>query len=176
MRVGPTPSQTVGPFFRLGLAWLGPSRHLVEPGSDRAIALSGRVVDGDGAAVPDAVVEIWQADDEGGFPPDCWPGWRGFGRAVTDRDGGFGFTTVIPGAVDAEQAPHIDVSVFSRGLLQRVVTRVYFPDHPANAGDPVLRSVPADRRPTLIAQSAGEGALRFDVRLQGADETVFFAW
>lgn len=175
MTAAPTPSQTVGPFFRFGLAWLTPSRHLVPPGSAGALTVSGRLFDGDGEAVPDGVVEIWQADARGGFPPDSPAGWTGFGRALTDEEGRYGFTTVAPGPVDEDQAPHIDVSVFARGLLQRAVTRIYLPGHPANDADPVLASVDPDRRSTLIAVPDRSG-LRFDIHLQGDGETVFFSW
>lgn len=169
----PTPSQTVGPFFSFGLAWLSPG-HLVEPGSSGSLRLTGRVLDGDGP-VPDAVVEIWQADGHGRFPPDSEGAWTGFGRSLTDGTGAYRFTTVAPGRVDADQAPHVDLSVFARGLLQRVVTRMYLPGHPANDADPVLAATGADRRHTLIAEADGDD-LHFDVRLTGERETVFFTW
>jgi protocatechuate 3,4-dioxygenase alpha subunit len=178
---GPTPSQTVGPFFRFGLAWMD-ARHLVAPGSLGAVELTGRVLDGDGRPVPDAVVEIWQADTEGSLRAAgevTGDGWSGFGRSLTDHHGRYRFTTAVPGAVDDRQAPHIDMTVFARGLLQRLVTRVYLPDEPANATDPVLAALEADRRATLVARPAdldGEHVLSFDVRLQGDRETVFFVW
>jgi protocatechuate 3,4-dioxygenase alpha subunit len=172
----PTPSQTVGPFFRFGFAWLTSSRHLVAPRSAGAVTVGGRVLDGDGDPVPDGVVEIWQADAGGGFPPDSPTGWTGFGRDLTDEDGRYQFTTVAPGPVDEVQAPHIDVTVFARGLLQRVVTRIYLPGQAANDTDPVLASVASDRRGTLIAEGDGRPGLRFDIRLQGERETVFFEW
>lgn len=171
----PTPSQTVGPFFRFGFSWLTSTRNLVDTAAPGALTVAGRLLDGEGAAVPDGVVEIWQADAGGGFPPDSPAGWSGFGRALTDDDGRFRFTTVVPGPVDEDQAPHIDVSVFARGLLQRLVTRLYFPDQAANDADPVLTSVAPARRGTLIAERDGPG-LRFDIRLQGEGETVFFVW
>lgn len=173
---GPSPSQTVGPFFSIGADWIG-GTDLVPPGSPGALRLEGRVLDGDGQPVPDAMVEIWQADAGGRFPPDAAPGWRGFARCLTGPDGSYGFTTVKPGRVDAEQAPHADLSVFARGLLQRLVTRVYFPDEAAtNAADPVLSSIgPPGRAATLVA-AAEDGRLRLDIRLQGEGETVFFAW
>ncbi|MDQ2728906.1 MAG: protocatechuate 3,4-dioxygenase subunit alpha [Actinomycetota bacterium] len=171
----PTPSQTVGPFFRLGFAWLTPSRHLVAPGSPGALSLTGRMTDGDGAAVPDGVVELWQADGAGGFPPDSPPGWTGFGRCLTDDEGRYELTTVAPGPVDEDQAPHIDVSVFARGLLQRLVTRIYLPGQAANDADPVLAAVDPARRATLVAERDGSD-LTFDIRLQGELETVFFRW
>ncbi|MFD7658867.1 protocatechuate 3,4-dioxygenase subunit alpha [Actinosynnema sp. NPDC059797] len=176
-----TPSQTVGPFLHIGLLWDdGP--HVVPEGTPGAVWLRGRVLDGAGEPVTDALVETWQADPDGRFdhpddPRGPAPGWRGFGRSDT-RDGGYAVHTVVPGPVPgpdgAPQAPHIDVSVFARGMLHRTVTRVYFPEHAdAHAADPVLRVVPADRRHTLIAARADDG-YRFDVRLQGDGETVFF--
>lgn len=155
-----TPSQTIGPFFRFGLEWLADT-DLVDPTSPGAICLVGTVYDGAGAAVPDAVVEIWQ-------PPR-------FGRALTGADGSFRFTTVRPEPGPGAQAPHIDVSLFARGLLQRAVTRVYFPGEAANASDPVLAEVPEERRDTLVAVEDA-GCLRFDLHLQGPRETVFFAY
>jgi protocatechuate 3,4-dioxygenase, alpha subunit len=170
---GPTPSQTIGPFFRFGMDWM--EQDLVAPGDTGAVTVSGRVIDGAGAPVPDALLEIWQADGLGRFPPECEPGWTGFGRCLSDADGEFSFTTVKPGPLD-RQAPHIDVSVFARGLLQRLVTRIYFPDEEAaNQHDAVLRSVPDDARISLIAVP-GRGGLRFDVHLQGERETAFFAY
>jgi protocatechuate 3,4-dioxygenase alpha subunit len=176
-----TPSQTVGPYFAIGLTW--PDGPFVVPeGTDGAIRIRGRVTDGEGRPVPDAVVETWQADADGRFdhpddPRGAATGFRGFGRAATDRDGRFAILTVRPGPVPGPdgttQAPHIAVSVFARGLLNRVVTRIYFPDQAeANAADPILATVPEARRATLVAQGA-EDDYRFDVRLQGEDETVF---
>ncbi|HVA73229.1 MAG TPA: hypothetical protein VNF71_01515 [Acidimicrobiales bacterium] len=156
-----TPSQTIGPFFSFGLEWMA-APDLVDPASPGAIELVGTVYDGAGAGVPDAVVEIWQ-------PPL-------FGRALTGADGSFRFTTVKPAPGAKGDAPHVDVSLFARGLLQRVVTRIYFPDEEtANASDPVLAEVPEDRRATLVAVSK-DGCLRFDLHLQGPRETVFFAY
>ncbi len=179
---GPTPSQTVGPFFHFALPYdAGPRL----AGADRtgAITLSGRVLDGDGTPIPDAMVEIWQADEQGGLESVgvhgevASGGFRNFGRCATDVDGGYAFRTVKPGVVPTvdgtQQAPHVAMSVFARGLLQRVITRVYFDDEPtANAADPLLAAVAADRRSTLIATSV-DGGYRFDVRFQGVDETVF---
>ena len=167
-----TPSQTVGPFLSIGLPWAdGPE--VVEDGTPGAFWVRGTVTDGNGAVIPDALVETWQADAAGQFGG----GFRGFGRCPTGDDGRYGIRTVKPGVVPAPgggtQAPHLDVSVFARGLLNRVVTRVYFADEPANATDPVLSGVPAERRDTLIAVPDGDG-YRFDIRLQGTDETVFF--
>ncbi len=173
---GPTPSQTVGPFFRFGLAWLA-GRDLVAEGHPGLLRLHGVVRDGEGDPVTDAVVEIWQADPAGKFPPRSPSGWRGFGRCLTGPDGGYSFATAKPGRVDGMQAPHIDISLFARGLLQRLVTRVYFPDEgPANSSDPVLTSLPdPSRAETLVGVPDGLG-LRFDMCLQGPGETVFFAW
>jgi protocatechuate 3,4-dioxygenase alpha subunit len=176
-----TPSQTVGPFLSIALTWAdGPE--LVAEGTDGAMTIAGTLFDGAGAAVPDGLLEIWQADPDGRFPhPDDPHGavenpvLRPFGRCLTDDEGQFWFRTLKPGRVDGEQAPHIDVSVFARGLLQRLVTRVYFPDESeANEADPVLCSLSADERQRLVAAVEGDHALRFDVRMQGEAETPFF--
>ncbi|MFP5372034.1 MAG: protocatechuate 3,4-dioxygenase subunit alpha, partial [Actinomycetes bacterium] len=158
-----TPSATVGPYLAIGLTWDdGP--HAVEPGTPGAIWLRGTISDGNGDPVPDALVETWQADPDGRFdhPDDprgavARPGFRGFGRSQTVDGGEYAVCTLKPGRVPdgatGVQAPHVDVSVFARGLLDRVVTRIYFADEEAaNAEDPVLRSLPEDRRATLIAQ------------------------
>jgi len=181
---GLTPSQTVGPFFHDSLVYEHGPRvaGLDRPG---AILLHGRVLDGDGAPIPDSLVEIWQAAENGAFVEDSGiyqevtgAGFRGFGRCPTDNDGYFEFFTVKPGPVPAvvdgtTQAPYIAMSVLARGMLQRVVTRVYFDDEPdANAADQLLASLEADRRPTLIANAVEDG-YRFDVHIQGDDETVF---
>jgi len=178
-----TPSQTVGPYFAIGMTWEdGP--YVVPEGTDGAIRIRGRVTDGEGRPVPDAVIETWQADADGRFdhpddPRGPASGFRGFGRCGTDGDGGYAILTVKPGPVPGPggttQAPHIDVSVFARGLLNRCVTRIYFADEAdANAADPVLSSVPEARRGTLVAEPTDDG-YRFDVRLQGERETAFFA-
>jgi protocatechuate 3,4-dioxygenase alpha subunit len=162
-----TPSQTVGPYFAIGLPW--PDGPDVVPDGD--VRIRGRILDGERAPIPDALVETWQADPSGRYEVE---GFRGFGRCPTDEDGAYAIRTVKPGAVNG-QAPHIAVSVFARGLLNRVVTRVYFPeDADAHASDPVLSGLDEDARATLIAVRDGDG-YRFDVRLQGPDETVFFA-
>lgn len=186
-----TPSQTVGPYFAIAMPYAG--QQLVVPeGTPGAITVSGTVYDGHGEIVPDHVVEFWQPDADGRFAdargygePSLTPGFRGFGRScVEDGDGVYRIVTVKPGrvpfigggAVDGGvlQAPHIDVSVFARGMLNRVVTRIYFADETeANAADPVLLSVPAARRDTLLAKPAADG-YTFDIHLQGPDETVFF--
>jgi protocatechuate 3,4-dioxygenase, alpha subunit len=178
-----TPSQTVGPFLAIGLTWRdGP--YVVPDGSPGAIRISGQVSDGAGNPVPDAMIETWQADAEGRFahPDDPRPAsisnFRGFGRCATDDEGAFAIVTLkpgpLPGGDGRTEAPHIDVSVFARGLLDRLVTRIYFPDEAeANAKDPLLSSLPGSVRDTLIAVWDGEN-LRFDIRLQGQNETAFF--
>jgi protocatechuate 3,4-dioxygenase alpha subunit len=180
-RLGETPSQTVGPFFHVGLPWAdGP--YAVAEGTPGAFWIRGTVVDGEGRPVPDAVVETWQADPAGRFDHPDDPrgaatgpaGFRGFARCPTGADGRYGVLTVKPGPLPG-QAPHIDVSVFARGLLDRVVTRIYFPHEPGNADDPALATVDPARRSTLLAVPADDGGYRFDITLQGADETVFFA-
>jgi protocatechuate 3,4-dioxygenase alpha subunit len=182
-----TASQTVGPYVKIGFE---PSaiENLAPAGvSGERVTLAGRVTDGDGKPVNDGVVEIWQANAQGKYahPEDAQDKpvdarFRGFGRSLTGADGGFRFATVKPGRVPgpggSQQAPHIVVTIFMRGLLKHLITRVYFPDDPANADDPVLKLVPADRRATLIARrSPGDKcAFEWNVRLQGQDETVFF--
>ena len=216
-----TPSQTIGPFLSLGLPWQdGP--YVVPAGTPGAVRITGRVLDGAGLAVPDALIETWQADPAGAFAHPDDPrgaadgaaaggaaaggaagdaaaggaagdgvrggvgGFRGFGRCPTDEQGCYEITTVKPGPLPAPdggtEAPHIDVSVFARGLLNRVVTRIYFPDEAAaNEADPVLQSVDPARRATLIAVPV-PGALQFDIHLQDSEaggesiaETVFFS-
>jgi protocatechuate 3,4-dioxygenase alpha subunit len=176
-----TPSQTVGPFLSLGLTWL--EGHLVVPAdTPGAVRISGVLRDGAGEPVTDGLIETWQADADGRFDHADDPrgasgsGFHGFGRCATDADGRYQIVTVKPGALGDGQAPHLDVSVFARGLLDRVVTRIYFPDESAaNAVDPLLSSLPPERAATLVAQDAGAGELRFDIRLQGEGETVFLA-
>jgi protocatechuate 3,4-dioxygenase alpha subunit len=159
MRRGRTPSQTVGPFFSIGLCRQTQSE--IVPGGVR---IRGQVLDGAGDPVPDAVVELWQ-------PGEAGTRW---GRCGTDREGRFEFVTEKPAARGGE-APAIDVQVFARGLLRHLATRIYFPDEPeANAADPVLSSLEPVDRETLIAD-ADDGGLRFDVHLQGDRQTVFFA-
>jgi protocatechuate 3,4-dioxygenase, alpha subunit len=181
----PTPSQTVGPYFAIGLPWAeGP--HAVALGTPGAITIAGIVYDGAGEPVHDHLIETWQADPDGRFrdlhgygEQSQLEGFRGFARCgAEDGDGSFELVTVKPGRVrtwdGALQAPHIDVSVFARGMLHRCVTRIYFGDEQlANETDRLLCSVPADRRQTLIAKPDGDG-YRFDIRLQGPGETVFF--
>jgi protocatechuate 3,4-dioxygenase alpha subunit len=183
-----TPSQTVGPFFAIGLPWPG-GPNVVPDGTPGALRIGGTVYDGAGDPVADHLIETWQADPEGRFAdlhghgdPSVLAGFRGFARVgEEDGDGRFAIVTVKPGRVPGPgpgaplQAPHIDVSVFARGLLHRVVTRIYFADEQAaNTTDPVLARVPADRRGTLLAEPTDDG-YRFDIHLQGPRETVFFA-
>jgi protocatechuate 3,4-dioxygenase, alpha subunit len=179
---GTTPSQTVGPFFSLGLPWEdGP--FVVPEGTDGAIRIRGRVFDGAGEPVGDALVETWQADPGGRFPHPDDPrgparGFRGFGRCPTSAGGTWEIVTLKPGPVPglngALQAPHLAVSLFARGLLDRVVTRIYFGDEPeANATDPVLALLDRDRRATLVAAPA-DGGYAIDFYLQGDRETAFF--
>ena len=172
-----TPSQTVGPFFAIGLPW--PDGPYAAPlGAPGAFWLRGRVLDGAAEPVPDALVETWQAGEDGRFAQPGAP--RCFGRCPTDELGRWGVHTVRPGrtlgADGRLHAPHLDLSVFARGLLDRVVTRVYLPDEPANDADPVLASVDPARRGTLVAFPApdDEAGYTFDIRLQGPAETVFF--
>jgi protocatechuate 3,4-dioxygenase alpha subunit len=176
-----TPSQTVGPFLHIGLDWGLEGRLVVPEHTPGGFWIRGEVFDGAGEAVRDALIETWQADPHGHFDHGDDPhrvlGWRGFGRSDT-RLGEFAVYTVVPGVVPDRagrpQAPHIDVSVFARGMLHRVVTRLYFPEHvAAHRDDPVLNSVPAQRRSTLVARTVCDG-YRFDIHLQGECETVFF--
>jgi protocatechuate 3,4-dioxygenase alpha subunit len=208
-----TPSQTIGPFFAVGLPWPdGPD--VVAAGTPGSVRIGGRVVDGAGDPVPDALVETWQADPDGRFAhpddprgavttsfrgfggPPGWspggsggsggpPGWSpggsgGFGRCPTDAEGRWAVRTLKPGPLPAPgggtEAPHLDVSVFARGLLGRLVTRIYFPDEAdANAADPLLSSIPdPEVRARLVAVADGDG-LRFDIHLQGDQETPFLA-
>jgi protocatechuate 3,4-dioxygenase alpha subunit len=188
MNLSQTPSQTIGPFFKPALV-KSSDETLARPESrGERIAIVGRVLDGDGAPVDDAMVEIWQANADGRYdhPDDVQeklidPHFHGFGRAATDHNGAFRFETIksgrAPGAGDVLQAPHINVSLFARGLLKRLVTRIYFPDESSNDSDPVLNAVPVARRATLIARvdaTTPLPVLRFDIVLQGENETVFF--
>ena len=187
MSLQATTSQTVGPFFKIGLDWLNRD-NLAGPGvAGERVTVEGCVLDGDAKPVPDALLEIWQANSQGKYahPEDTQnktlePGFTGYGRIPTDDNGHFRFTTIKPGQVPGPggklQAPHIVVSVFARGLLRRLVTRIYFPDEPANAADFALSQVEPARRGTLIARKlAGQtGTLEWNVVLQGAEETVFF--
>jgi protocatechuate 3,4-dioxygenase alpha subunit len=202
MRLQATTSQTVGPFFQIGLARFYID-DLTGPGvAGEVIEIEGRVFDGDGQPVPDGVIEIWQADAQGKYAhaesteelesierddaraKEQLQGRRGqgllcgFGRVPTQADGLFRFKTIKPGRVPAPdgtlQAPHIAVSVFTRGLLRRLVTRIYFPDEPSNAEDFALKLVEEGRRHSLIAKKVHNNKLEWNVVLQGAGETVFF--
>jgi protocatechuate 3,4-dioxygenase alpha subunit len=167
MTPGTTPSQTVGPYLAIGLPWPdGPD--VVPEGTPGRIRLHGRVFDGAGDVIGDALVETWQADPDGKFGS----GFRGFGRCPTDEEGAWEIFTLKPGRIGDGQAPHVDVNVFARGMLNRCVTRIYFADED-NTGDPVLESVPEERRATIVVEPAAHG-YRFDVYLQGERETVFF--
>jgi protocatechuate 3,4-dioxygenase, alpha subunit len=182
----PTASQTVGPFFSIGLAGMCRAEFAPHMASGARVTVRGRVIDGDGRPVPDAVLEIWHAAGDGnygarseadknaagGIPP-------GFGRIATNDEGEFRFTTRRPGAIrepDGKvQAPHLAVVLFMRGLLRHLVTRIYFSGERANAADPVLQLVPAERRATLLALSSDvPDEFVWDIRLQGERETVFF--
>ncbi|CAO5179077.1 Protocatechuate 3,4-dioxygenase alpha chain [Frankia sp. AiPs1] len=173
-----TPGQTVGPFFHYGLPYEG-DRDLVPPGSPGSVALRGQVFDGAGGGVQDALVEIWQtrpdgtvAHSPGSLRRDGWA-FTGFGRASTGRDGQYAFSTLVPGPSEPGKAAFFAVTVFARGLLHRLFTRAYVPGDGAElAADPLLSSLPAERRQTLIA-ARGERGFVFDIHLQGARETVF---
>jgi protocatechuate 3,4-dioxygenase, alpha subunit len=198
-----TPSQTVGPFFAYGLSPKGRAQwdpngtyawketagdNLITPdASGQKIRVEGIVYDGDGKAITDAMLEIWQADAQGRYasPRDtrALPNsqFKGFGRSATDKTGVFSFDTIKPGAVPGPngkaQAPHVMFCIFSRGMLRQIYTRLYFADEAANDSDPILTLVPADRRGTLIAHKEMRGEVpvyRFDIRVQGENETVFF--
>jgi protocatechuate 3,4-dioxygenase alpha subunit len=187
MTLRTTTSQTVGPFFSIGMERLN-CAELAGPGvAGERVTIEGRVLDADGVGVPDAILELWQANSHGKYThPEDWQerpveaGFQGYGRIATDEDGKFRFATIKPGAVPGPdgklQAPHIAVSVFMRGLMRRVVTRIYFPDEAGNAGDFALSLVEAVRRGTLIAQKTPgmDGLLKWDVIMQGPGETVFF--
>lgn len=184
-----TPSQTIGPFFHFGLMRYGVDEIDPERSAGTPIVVEGDVIDGAGDIVSDAMVEIWQADGGGRYrhPADGRVGdvpssFIGFGRVASTDEGSFRFTSAMPGTVPGPdgtiQAPHLNVQVFARGLLDHLATRIYFPGHPANADDPILAQVPEARRGTLIAREQGKDVdtvvYRFDIVLQGEGETVFF--
>jgi len=182
----PTPGQTVGPFFALGLdrpEWSDLTRNNPE---GRRIVIEGRVIDGDGTPVPDAMLELWQANaagryshvEDGQADKKLDPNFLGYGRVATDAQGRFRITTIKPGPVpgrgNALQAPHINVAFFARGLLRQLFTRIYFADEAANAADPLLTAIEDESaRQSLIARRGEDGAYRFDIVLQGDGETAF---
>jgi len=178
-------SQTVGPYLHIGLTWLNTDRIAGPRVKGERVVIQGRVLDGAGVGVDDAVVEVWQANAAGKYahPEDrqrkaAEKGFRGFGRIPTDTTGRFRFSTIKPGSVPGSggraQAPHLSVTVLMRGLLKQLSTRIYFPDEAANAQDPILEQVPRARRATLIARPKAKGLLEWNVILQGRSETVFF--
>ena len=178
-------SQTIGPYLRIGLEWMQVEDMAPKGVAGERVSIRGRVVDGNGKPVNDAAVEIWQANSHGRYahPEDkqdkpLEKAFRGYGRSLTDDDGAFRFNTIKPGRVPGPdgklQAPHLTVTIFMRGLLKHLQTRIYFPDDPANAEDPILALVPAERRSTMIARRSADGALEWSAVLQGKSETVFF--
>jgi protocatechuate 3,4-dioxygenase alpha subunit len=178
MMIG-TGSQTVGPFFHVGLCTLFNDKLVDARFAGPLITIRGRVLDGDGAGVADAMVEIWQADPTGEYATsERHDGFSGFGRVPTGADGSFQFTTTRPGRVAGPdgklQAPHIVVAIFMRGLLRHLNSRIYFPDGAGNSEDLVLSLVEPGRRGTLVAREVATGTFEWDVRLQGESETVFF--
>lgn len=182
LHLTPTPGQTIGPFYGYALPYAGGER-LVERSHPGAVRLHGTVLDGEGTPVPDSLLEIWQADESGAVVNR--PGsllrdgytFTGWGRQAVDHAGYFNFTTVNPGPTEPGKAPFIAVVVFARGLLNRLFTRIYLPEHAeALANDPLLASLPEQRRRSLIATREPDGSLRFDVRIQGPKETVFLAF
>ena len=187
MKQPATASQTVGPFFDIGLTKYSVSDLARPEVEGQRLTVQGRVLDGDGQPINDALIELWQANAHGKYahPEDTQDkpleqDFKGFGRIATDDRGGFRFNTIKPGRVPDPsgtlQAPHIAVAVFMRGLLKHLVTRIYFPDEPANAEDPILRLVEPDRRATLIATNVPgrDHELEWNVICSGANETAFF--
>jgi protocatechuate 3,4-dioxygenase alpha subunit len=182
LKLVPTPGQTVGPFYGYALPY-EKGEKLVDPSHPNAVRLHGTVYDGNGAYVPDSLLEIWQADENGDIASE--PGslhrdgytFTGWGRVAVDNVGQYNFTTVNPGPTEPGTAPFIQMVVFARGLLNRLFTRIYLPDDAeALANDPLHSALPEDRRRTLIAEREADGSLRFDIRLQGENETVFLAY
>ena len=174
---GLTPFQTVGPFFEVLLRTRVPCRQVSDDTPGTRISIEGTLYDGASVPIPDGLIEIWHADANGEYTTTTRD-FSGYGWSATGSDGVFRFDTLKPGRVltreGEEQAPHILVSVLARGVLTRYVTRLYFEDEPANERDPILALVPAARRPTLIARRVRPSTYCFDIRVQGADETVFF--
>lgn len=185
MSLHATTSQTIGPYLRIGLEWMVIEDLAPQGVAGERVRIEGQIIDGDGRPVNDAAIEIWQANSHGKYasPEDAQdkpldPRFRGYGRSLTDEAGAFRFRTIKPGRVPGPegklQAPHLNVTIFMRGLLKQLVTRIYFPDDAANADDPVLQLIPIERRETLIARRKAEGLLEWNVILQGGNETVFF--
>lgn len=177
-----TPGQTIGPFYGYALPY-EKGGELIAPGLPGAVRLQGTVTDGAGDPIPDALLEIWQADADGNIPQRAGSLVRdgytftGWGRTAVDNSGNYTFTTVNPGPAEQGSAPFISVVIFARGLLNKLHTRMYLPeDQDALARDPLLSSLPRDRRRTLIATREADGGLRWNIRLQGADETVFLSF
>ncbi len=182
MKHTPTPAQTIGPFYGYALPFPD-GENLVRPAHPGAIRLHGTVTDGRGKPVPDALLEIWQADAEGRIPQETGSLVRdgytftGWGRAAVDNVGHYTFTTVAPGPTAPGKAPFIMLTLFGRGLLDRLFTRVYLPeDRQALERDPLLSRLGEESRRTLIAQREEDGSLRFDIRLQGEEETAFLSY
>ena len=184
MTLVPTASATVGPYLHIGLVPLAVNDIAKDATKGEKIVITGRILDGEGQPIPDALIEFWQANADGKYahPEDTQDKaldgkFTGFGRVPTDKEGRYSFATVKPGAVPGPgntlQAPHIVVAIFARGMLRQVYTRLYFDGEAANAADPILQMVPADRRATLIAKKQGN-VWRWDVHMQGDKETVFF--
>ena len=182
---GITPSQTAGPYFGILLRGRTECRQVTEATRGTRIVIEGRVLDGAGNGINDALIETWQADANGRYrhPEDCRPQlpdptFNGFGWAHTRQDGGYRFETIKPGPVPApdggNQSPHILVSIMARGILTRFITRIYFDDELANANDPIMGLVPAARRDSLVAHRTADGHYAFDIVMQGPHETVFF--
>jgi len=185
-----TPSQTVGPFFAIGLPWNGGETLYSDATVGERISITGRVLDGDGLPVPDALIEIWQANAAGRYahPEDTRddvpldPAFIGFGRCPTDPAGNYTFRTILPGCVPGRsgsvQAPHISVRILARGLLKALVTRIYFDERPENEGDPILTLVAPEQRARLVARRASNDntAYHVDIVLQGEQQSIFFSW
>ncbi|MGO2079341.1 protocatechuate 3,4-dioxygenase subunit alpha [Glutamicibacter arilaitensis] len=182
LKLTPTPGQTIGPFYGYALPF-EKDNELVNQAHPRSVRLHGVVCDGNGEAIPDALLEIWQADEhgnvvsrDGSLVRDGYT-FTGWGRVAVDNAGHYTFTTVNPGATDEGKAPFIMLTVFARGLLNRLFTRIYLPeDTEALASDPLLSSLGEAERATLIAAREDDGSLRFDIRLQGGNETVFLSY
>jgi protocatechuate 3,4-dioxygenase, alpha subunit len=186
MSLQATTWQTVGPYFRIGLAHLYEADIAGENIPGQHIHVQGRVFDGNLQPIPDAIVEVWQANAHGKYahPDDQQDkplerGFRGYGRIPTDDDGRFSFTTIKPGSVSEpngeEQAPHLLVSLMMRGLLKRLVTRIYFPEEPLNSSDPTLQLIEPSRQKTLVLNPGDQpGTFTWDIHMQGNEETVFF--